>query len=351
MLCCFIPLHLRNMISMRQATSLVIMFLTLTNSLAHDTTPDELLALLRAGNTKLLQAEQSLTNYNCKLKISFLSFDAKAGKTNSKETNKNFRIYKKNGKILINVVKTVYNSGSQVKSDEFVGALTQKCMFLISRQDQKSDWMLAQFGNKDSEKTFWESFAEHDLVFHPLVAVDQHRMIEKHLTNPSFRLSSVQTRPDGRIEADYTVEWQKELSKDINFTQKGTIVVDPKFNFAILEISCVHSMKFPGGNTSEKPILLRRILDESGSCKSIQYKYGKDPKRGIEDISLEFVDNSFEPVAEEIFNLEYYKVPQPTDIDVQPIPFYYTTIFWTCTCIGCILFAIIFNRLARRRGH
>jgi hypothetical protein len=336
---------------MRQLTTILIVIFFLTTSFAGDgsPSPDELLTSLRAGNAKLLQAEQSLKSYQCKFKTSVQTLDPKTDKTDTKESTKFLQIYKKDNKLCYHIERTELSPGSRGNTDETIGVLTDKSMFVITRQDPHGEWVLAKFSNKDYEKDFWASFTQRDYLFHPFVALSQSLLMTDFLANPSFRLSEVRTRPDGRIEAKYSAEWGHETKKDTKFAQKGTIVFEPKFNFAVTETSCTHAILRSGGRPSEKPIHFSRTFDESGWCRTIQYKYGNEASSSVQDIFIELVDNSSVSFSDEVFSLDFYKIPHPVDIDAQPIPFYFRTTFWICACVGCLLLAIVFWWLARSR--
>lgn len=304
-------------------------------------TPEEFTALLRKGQARLAAAEAAYGGYRCQHDATVPSPPkAASGKPTVKHSSS--VVVRRGGRLLLEF-EDMPAGANDTPRKRVKMCLTNDYLFAISGLSTNPAWSLVQFTRSDRETTFRDNLTTQTPIVFPLRAVTQKWTLDDVIDLPTFSIRTVRPRPDGLIDAEFSVV--KNLSPDRPATLEGTLTVSPRHEYAVTE--CKFTLSLVKMYQSQ----MTRVLSEPGEplrCSQLRYQ-SINTTTGAVDFKDEyrFSDYTTDEPDKARFTLEHYGIPTPTD----GLPSVYSGWkFWALVAAAGLGLALVFRWLARRRN-
>ena len=176
-------------------------------------------------------------------------------------------------------------------------------------------------------------------MVYPLRALTLDFTIDQLLASPTFVVRAVRTRPDGAVDADFSVSDVKVLSLG------ATMTADPQRDYLILE--CKSTVI----DSKTESFRMTRILEGPGEplrCKQLRFEVLNPETKEIFTDDYLFSDYTTEVQDKARFTLEHYGLGIPTD---ELPPLHTRWLFWALIAAAALALAMLFRWLARRKAR
>jgi hypothetical protein len=277
----------------------------------------------------LANAEKSVTGYHCEYEVT----------TPTKSESKRTRVIRRGDCMLLEYDRHKANKQLNNVSDLLKLCKNYDHMFVIMRPASHNEWSLVQFTRPEREIGFRKNLGFFRPMLCPLRAVGPVTTSEEDVENPTFHIHSVQLGPEGLFEAEFSVENVGENQ----VAAEGRLTVSARHEYAITQYSYTLS------NDKLLRYKMTRTLSQPGEpirCSLFRFEMvNAATGKLVDKQETRFFDYTTEPVAEELFTLEYYGIPTPSD-GLPPI--YARWKFWAVASAAAISVALLFRWLGRR---
>ena len=323
------------------STILVVM---MQKSYGQDLTSQNLVSNILNNAKYIEQMESNLGSYRCKHTVttSAISNGRLANKTLSKVE---YRVAHVDDMLMVSIPQKKAQNGKPIRP-ESRSIYNSGDMFAVSRPSDDQAWIISEFKRDVEVQHYLELLGISKTVLVPLTFTGLGGSIEEIVTHPKFRFADIRKRKDGQIITQFIVD---DFGKG-KFHMEGTMTFSANKKYILTEYDIM--LKFAD---MQRKLKLHRVMDPNSKdlhCTSLNFigrkphKQNQPEPKGAETTTL--IINDYQDINKDEFTLDYYKVPEPTDIDALPPPFYSGWKFWAIVAAVCLIGTFVARYLARR---
>ena len=330
---------------MKTITIAIVMSVMFTpKSYGNELTSQELVNDILNNIKKIKQLEANLGSYRCEHTVTTSTTD-NGKRTNSVLSKVEYKVARADDRLLVSIPpknakngklerpesRTVYNSGDA---------------FAVSRDSDNQSWIIREFKRDTSMEKYLEFLGLSKTILVPLTFTGLGNSVEELVSHSKFQFTDIQEGGDGQLVTKFHVE---DFGVK-NIRMEGSMTFYPEMNYLLTDYDIL--LKF---NEMQRRLELHRVIDPSSKdlhCSSLKFigrkphKQSQKEPKGADTTMLTISD--YHDINEEEFTLDYYKVPEPTDIDALPPPFYSGWKFWAIVAAVCLIGTFTVRYLARR---
>ena len=298
--------------------------------------PEEFIAALRKGQARLAAAEAA-ASYQGKYET---SVQAPGKQTGSKPrvARETCMVARRGSWVLLELQPEMPGAVGSIPMAKT--CLTDDYTFAITGFSTTPEWSLVQYTRDNPAAAFRDTFnADLTAMVYPLRALTLDFTIDQLLASPTFVVRAVRTRPDGAVDADFSVSDVKVLSLG------ATMTADPQRDYLILE--CKSTVI----DSKTESFRMTRILEGPGEplrCKQLRFEVLNPETKEIFTDDYLFSDYTTEVQDKARFTLEHYGLGIPTD---ELPPLHTRWLFWALIAAAALALAMLFRWLARRKAR
>ena len=314
-------------------------------------TAKELVNHIIEGHDKLHDVEQQYTSYQCQWQMT--SNGKAKGKPIHNVVKHQYTIRRDDDRLMWQYQHQEHDNDNKPIKVTHRLIFNEDCMFDASRAEGKTDWDLNRFIREPELEDYYKNMVGHDYpAFKPLTMCWFTRNLREFVENSTFEFQDVARNPDGTLTTKFLVN---HPTKDID-TTFGTMTVDPALAYIIM----ASDMTMQYSNGLESHVETQRVMSKSSNfmqCDSYECKLTfprkigtPPPKEGLfhQTTCYTFTHYGDDPVTDDQFTLDYYRIPEPTDMDALPPSLYQRWKFWAIIGVVCLIGSVLALYFVRR---
>lgn len=334
---------LNGVVSVRIVISAAIQLLMMPLSYCGEITSRNLIENILAHAKSIEEVETKLGSYHCEHTVTS-SMHNKDKLGNKILSNVKYKAARNDDMILLGIPIKNTNNGKLIRP-ESISIYNSGDTFTVSRRSKSQAWAVTAFKRDISMNDYLQLMGISRTVLVPLTFTGLGGSIEELVSHPQFKFTGIK-KINERIATRFIVN---DFGKG-KFHIEGTLTFFPDMKYIVSDYDVL--IKF---NDMKRRLNLQREVDfdsEKLHCSSLTFMSRKPHKQnqlepqGADITTLVMTD--YQNIEDDEFTLDYYKLPEPTDVDALPPPFYSVWRFWAVVAGVCTIGTFATRYLARR---